>query len=356
MQQIIKNASKYINIQFSKVKSHQKGSESKLSFEAKLNNKADELAVWIKNTVHGPTPKTTVEDGMGICLLNEQGIILKDCQQFVYEKINGDKTKDYLMKKNKWTLETISLIEWTGVQLVLESLPNIQQRIGQVQLMHHWQNIGEQKQLFGRSKKTIHNSDAEVQTIKDKQICLLGKCPFGCGQQEERMHFMECGNTIAMKKRKLLIDKVRTTMEHYDVHESIKMYLLWGVKWNPGKPVPSLITVGSRSVDKHIQKAYTEQTTIGWKNVQRGFLSKNWSLAQEVYDRQKQRQPKSWNKLFVKWMMDISWEMWKERNQALHGQNIQEGQQKRLNMLRELVTTLYQCAKKVEHMNVITKN
>ena len=48
MQHVTMAANKYLSLRFHKVKSHQSGEDNELSFEARLNNRADELAVWIK--------------------------------------------------------------------------------------------------------------------------------------------------------------------------------------------------------------------------------------------------------------------------------------------------------------------
>ena len=47
MQQLIKEMSQYITLDFQKVKGHQQGEDHELPFEAKLNNMADELAQMI---------------------------------------------------------------------------------------------------------------------------------------------------------------------------------------------------------------------------------------------------------------------------------------------------------------------
>ena len=83
MQTIIRHAQKYINIKFDKVKSHQGGPEEDLPFEAILNNKADELAVWIKNNVQGPTKNLIPGERMGIGVMKKDNIFIKDIKKTV---------------------------------------------------------------------------------------------------------------------------------------------------------------------------------------------------------------------------------------------------------------------------------
>ena len=77
----------YINIKFNKVKSHQTGNPEDLPFEAILNNKADELATWIKERVHGPIQCLHLNEGTGFGLFNDKNILIKDTKSYVYMKV-----------------------------------------------------------------------------------------------------------------------------------------------------------------------------------------------------------------------------------------------------------------------------
>lgn len=177
MQKVIKEVKTHINITFDKVKSHQEGPEEDLPFEAILNNRADELAVWIKNKVHGPTKKAIPGECMGLGMMDNRNIFIKNLKATVYMKVNGTSTREYLMEKNNWNQATLEMIDWKGMQKVLEVLP-IQTRIGRVQLIHHWQNTGEQKVLFAQSDKRNHCVEASTQSLREEQIKILGNCPF----------------------------------------------------------------------------------------------------------------------------------------------------------------------------------
>ena len=130
-------------------------------------------------------------------------------------------------------------------------------------------------------------------------------------------------------------------MAKYGLHESIVTCLIWGLNWHTEKGIQSMPGVLKGSIEEKVTLAIKEQTDIGWKNVRRGFISKKWAEIQQEYDTSKKLQPKQWNTTIIQWLLEYSWEMWKERNQALHGTNMKETREKRLEQLRREVGYLY---------------
>ena len=347
MQALIRETKKYVNIQFGKVKSHQIGDVTDLPFEANLNNKADELANWIKNTVNGPIQCLRLGEGTGFGIFNDQGILIKDIKAHIYMKVNGNSTQEYLMQKNRWSAEVFSSIDWIGIKRVLEALP-IQKQMGRVQLMHHWQNTGEKKMLFANSSSKSKCEDIDTQKLREDLIQLDCKCPFNCRLQETRMHFMECEAQAAKTKQESLLKNLKLKMERYKIHEAIITYLIWGLRWTDNKRDPVYVGLMNNDITRKIMTAVRQQTQIGWCNVRRGFISSSWAGIQYMVDKYNNNASKEWNKLFVKWMMDVSWEMWQWRNQALHGSNIKEGREKKLKNLQDIVSVLFQRAERVK--------
>ena len=262
-------------------------------------------------------------------------------------KVNGMNTQEYLMTKNKWSQSTLNMIDWKGMQRVLEVLP-IQTRIGRVQLIHHWQNTGDQKMLFAQSDKQNQSDDATTQSLCDEQIKIIGKCPFNCGHPETRMNFMECTSKSAKDKRESLLKNLKQKMEQYQVHESIISNLIWGLQWTKLKETPILVGLDGSKVTDIIVKVMREQTVIGWGNLRRGFISSQWAKIQYIVDNYQRCEQKDWNKLFVKWVTDVSWEMWLHQNNALHGNNHKEGRHKKLDNLKQMVGILFKHADKVK--------
>ena len=136
-------------------------------------------------------------------------------------------------------------------------------------------------------------------------------------------------------------------MQRYDIHDSITSLFIWGLRWTDTKKSPDYIGIGNREINAGIEQAIQEQNKIGWNNVRRGFISVWWAETQYKVDKQQKRESKQWNKLFVTWITNVSWEMWKLRNEELHGQNVKEGREKKLQHYQSLVSILYKQAHKV---------
>ena len=88
-----------------------------------------------------------------------KGLTTGDIEKHIRYKIKGDITVEYLMKKNCWAKETIAIIDWKGLEIVLTSMP-LHKRQNLLQMIHNWQHTEQQKELFARSAnidKKYHN-------------------------------------------------------------------------------------------------------------------------------------------------------------------------------------------------------
>ena len=117
-------------------------------------------------------------------------------------------------------------------------------------------------------KNSKPSSDEKVQVLKDEQIAQLGKCPFQCRKCNDHMHYMECDSSQAQKAQNKLIKSIKSTMTHYEVHDAIQTYLIWGMTWNEKKKDPIHINIGGDILDDAIQNAIKTQAQIGWSNPQ----------------------------------------------------------------------------------------
>jgi len=67
-------------------------------------------------------------------------------------------------------------------------------------------------------------------------------------------------------------------------------------------------------------KAAQEQDTLGWDLSLEGAVSKQWSFQQEAHWKmyKSRKSSKQWTTKLLKKLMNIVWDMWQQRNQALH--------------------------------------
>ena len=98
------------------------------------------------------------------------------------------------------------------------------------------------------------------------------------------------------------------------------------------------------TLEKNLNNAMTDQLTIGWTEFRRGFISLQWERLQIAYDDHKgipAAERNDWGKVFVKAILDYAYDLWKMRNQALHGNTLQESKQKRVEILHEKIDKLF---------------
>jgi hypothetical protein len=96
------------------------------------------------------------------------------------------------------------------------------------------------------------------------------------------------------------------------------------------------------SVDKLVDLAITQQTQIGWNNLLKGFITKEWRAAQEAHLEQNQQSiHPQWASKAIELLQSYTITMWTFRNQYLHGIDIKENKQIQKEQLRGKVEALY---------------
>ena len=257
-----------IKVHFRKIKSHQISSiTSTTSHEVNLNHLADLLAAHI-NSIPGPRQLYSCSQKDGIVVKDDNGAKIHDISSWIYRKIRGEDTQQYLSKRNNWDIQTINTIEWSGLQHYLRGKP-LHQRLTTFQLIHNWQNVGKQKQMFALSKeKPSTNHTDDTRRLRQELITNTGLCPFQCGCQETNMHYMECRSPTAIKMQNQLIRTFKKQLQHLQCHEAIISFMVVGLRWTPVSTTPTYYQVNPDSpLDCLITQAADEQTDIGWNNV-----------------------------------------------------------------------------------------
>jgi hypothetical protein len=71
-----------------------------------------------------------------------------------------------------------------------------------------------------------------------------------------------------------------------------------------------------------IGQAFSDQSTLGWRNFLEGFLHTSWQATQKIYFARigSARSPKRWTTALIQKLWDVAWDMWEHRNDILHNQ------------------------------------
>ena len=112
-------------------------------------------------------------------LYDNKGKLATDLSSFLYQHINGGKTKEYIASKFDWEEETIRNIDWEALGEIMKKYPQYQKN-KMIQIMYDWQNVGFQKELLQQSD---------------------GRCP-GCPEKETHLHYLVCENKTMKQARK----------------------------------------------------------------------------------------------------------------------------------------------------------
>ena len=213
------------------------------------------------------------------------------------------------------------MIDWTGMQHYLKSLPFIK-RLSILQMIHNWHNTGQQNELFAKNDTAYKNiQDLKLQNLANDHIKQISNCPFQCGGKETHVHFLECKAPQVEVARRKLIKDFKSTCQKQNIHESIIHLILWGLQWINNKQVPTCHLLDG-SLNREIQAAIQEQTEIGWNKMRQGFLSSRWAKAQHIYTNDhNQTTRNNWSRIITSKVLEPSWTMWNEQNTALHETN-----------------------------------
>ena len=131
---------------------------------------ADSAAQFINTRLCGPINNYLATETDGLIMKNEKQILIQNSTKFIQMQVKWEITKEYLQHKNKWSKYIINAIDWQGMEGYLKGL-TIQKRLSTLQLIHNWQNTGQQKALFANAKQK-HKDDADQELIRlmDEQI------------------------------------------------------------------------------------------------------------------------------------------------------------------------------------------
>ena len=160
-------------------------------FEAKLNIKANELAVQIQKYSAGSANIPSMYRGEGMIIHDKKNRKVKNISQYIAKIIRGAEFEEYICQKYCWDKKTFVTIEWKGHEIYLIKL-QLQKIINILQLIHDWQNTGKQKWKFAESKQKKHmkNWSEEQYQIVEEGMRLEASCSFQCGIKTPKLNFL----------------------------------------------------------------------------------------------------------------------------------------------------------------------
>jgi hypothetical protein len=203
-----------------------------------------------------------------------------------------------------WTDETWAMLDTVALGRAFRREDD-SEKARRTKLMSGWQNVGRQR----------HRINSQV----------TDSCPC-CGQADEtQCHVLTCRSQSANKTSRNALRLFRQKLAKRKTNPFTIDAIIKGIRWWMHDPIhPPTVQDISRdftdNVASSIRQAIQEQTTIGWENFLRGFVSKQWAEAQRwhCHETHQDFHPNAWAPGLIKTIWDYSLALWDDRNNTLH--------------------------------------
>ena len=234
-------------------------------------------------------------------------------------------------------------IEWEGIEKMMNNAPPMR-RTKIMQLLHNWQNTGRQKGKF-RDARLRLQSDEPLEPTLEEVDCQ--KCPEGCDEEENELHFLECPKEHTRLRRKECIKKVLQKLKKIRTYEGIMSHVGKILNSISNREVMELDWDEiHRDGDMSLGIALMGQEEIGWDRMCQGYYHKAWTTVQGKYYRRMGKNSKflnigRWKKMFSTILVEYSLDCWRLRNETIHGKERDESRKKQLDTIKKQIKNLY---------------
>jgi hypothetical protein len=278
-----------LEAQFQHVKSHQnrQKTKEKLSFPARLNVRADELAQNQRARMREPATKVTTE--FHHLIIGKQ-YFTRDSQRWLIDAASRIPIRQYYHDKYGWSTTTFNEIDWDmQYKVLIRYGTNDQRRI--LKFVHDWLPT---------------NSRLARERSSNTQRCKL--CHY---ISEDAMHVFNCRHAKQTETRHAFLAKLNKIMLILDPEKSTILEAIelssQNANWKP-----EIETRGMRA-----------QTLIGWQQIYRGRFAKGlireFRLKETAASAKAAKQ--SLSQKILKLIWDTFLQLWKQRNELIFGEN-----------------------------------
>jgi len=308
------------------VKGHYEGKDKE--FKHVLNDTADRLAgsFQAKQTPHHTIRKPLPPPGYRVRLLYDSSTRITKIKSVLVTSMHEDNIVAHILKKSRWTRRVFDKVHWDAHERAFSRLPRPSQ-YSTAKLIHGLINTNKQNHLYyGQSSM----------------------CPI-CNEEEESVdHVFQCSHPEAVQHCQKCLDTLTTTLQHHRTPQPIidaisHGFTSWFQRTDP--QVVRAQTAGSlRGPDTVLTSAFYEQfREIGWGSMSLGRISRCWvssvtqySPTSSVHDTSLQ-----WSSIFIAALWKFSRDLWKFRNEVVHGATIEEQATRQLEQWKAQITQYY---------------
>jgi hypothetical protein len=306
-----------LKVQYQHVKSHQdrNNNTDKLSFPARMNKIADELARHHCGTMKAPQTKVTEE----FCLLRiDERYITRDLQKCILDASSQIPIRQYLKEKHGWNSLVFDLINWEMQYKTLTTYDNNdQQRI--LKFVHDW---------LPTNHRMYH-----------EQLSTTQRCPLCHYRIEDNWHLLQC---LYPKQRQTIMELKEKLVEHgkqAQIGELIASAVpecILNRKWQ----------ADTRKYNSELTSGIQEQNKIGWHQVICG------RIATSLTDLDNPRSSQSTQKI-LKTIWDTILILWQQRNDIIYNNTTKTKADRQREKMEAKVERIYEYQ---THLNILDRN
>ena len=282
------------------IKGHQDENKklSELDYWEMLNVEMDMLAKdwWTQHHDKAKYSQYHVPKGIWkICLMGNR--VCNNLTKYLRESIEGAKAAEYWVDKNsKYTEGAFFDTDWKAMEKAMKSISLRRQQwvtkfesgcCATGKMMHRWKQR------------------------------LIPTCPRCYVAVEDTDHILKCRSVSSLTIWETSMDKIKKWLiATHTCPDLINILINSLVQWKQGKEMVKPGNLLGRKSDI----LWKEQMSIGWRNALGGSISTLWGEIQNDYYQLigSRKRGSTWASGLIQQMWLISWEQWRDRNEALH--------------------------------------
>ena len=184
--------------------------------------------------------------------------------------------------------------------------------------MYNWQHDGQQKNLFHPNKQA--------------------ECPSKCGEEETHNHYLVCQDPMMKKMRQEKLRMVRLRLTQMNTHP----YLIAStIKYLDKGAETTLAEMEEHedAISKTISDAVEENMHLSEYSFEKGFVSTKWNTAQSMWTKStgtnNKKKQKQWGRDFIVCLQTYTYDIWKLRNDRLHGKTAKEAKEIKIEKCKQ---------------------
>jgi hypothetical protein len=304
------------NITMNHIKGHSDNQQSynRLTLLQQLNVDADKLAnEYIQDHPNKDYTKAKILPSSGIQFHLPTGTITNQLKRQMKEARRQETHIQYLCKKNGWDKATFDSIAWEQHRRAINR--HTKKRVTMVKYLNGISPVG----------KVVSRYDRKYSA----------KCPSCEESMETQDHVHQCLNPKREQWREQFKEAINQVMEKYDSPAPMRKLWLDGLEKAISDDDDTLV-----ECESNLQLIKDTQQQIGWKQLLKGRMSKEWIRYQKEAmgaSATKRKNAATWATDMVSTIFEQWLKLWRMRNEERHGGDTTERKEaERKQAIREL--------------------